>query len=302
MTRRTDQWLRLSDGRRLGFAEYGDPLGRPLLLFHDTPGSRLKRHPDDRIAEALGARIIALDRPGYGLSDPQPQRRLLDWPDDVAQFADRLRLARFAVMGISGGGPYAAACAYAMPDRVRQAGIVSGAGMLDAPGATAGMLLVNRLGLQAARHLPPTVLTHITRMLYATVQRIPARLFAGVAAGLPAADRAVLADPATFANSVLSIREGLRRSTAGLSSDMAILARPWGFRLEAIRVPVALWHGTADKNVPVALAQVVARAIPHCWATFYPGAGHLLMYSHWRTIVAALVASEVEGGKVASSK
>jgi pimeloyl-ACP methyl ester carboxylesterase len=107
----TNNVFRLRDGRALGYAEYGDPGGTPVFFFHGSPGSRLQRHPDASIASELGTRIITIDRPGYGLSDFQPERTLLDWPADVAQLADALHIERFAAIGLSGGGPYLLACA-----------------------------------------------------------------------------------------------------------------------------------------------------------------------------------------------
>ncbi len=111
-----DNVLQLRDGRVLGYAEYGNPNGKPVFFFHGLPGSRRQRHPDNSIARELDARIVTIDRPGYGLSDFQPDRRLLDWPDDVAQLADALNIDQFAAIGLSGGGPYLLSCAYMMPD------------------------------------------------------------------------------------------------------------------------------------------------------------------------------------------
>ncbi len=110
--------LQLRDGRRLGYVDYGDPAGRPVLLFPGVPGSRLQGHPDRSIAGALGVRLIGVDRPGYGLSDDKRGRTLLDWPDDVVTLADHLGLERFALLSISGGGAYAAACAWKIPERL----------------------------------------------------------------------------------------------------------------------------------------------------------------------------------------
>jgi pimeloyl-ACP methyl ester carboxylesterase len=107
----TARTIRLRGGRRLGYAERGDPGGRPLLYFHGWPGSRVEGCLGDEPARAKGIRLMALDRPGMGLSDHQPRRALVDWPDDVIEVAAALRLDRFAVLGISGGGPYAAVCA-----------------------------------------------------------------------------------------------------------------------------------------------------------------------------------------------
>jgi pimeloyl-ACP methyl ester carboxylesterase len=101
-----DRTIRLLDGRRLGYAEWGDPGGRPLFFFHGWPGSRIEGYLGDEAARARGVRLIAIDRPGMGLSDFQQHRTLVDWPDDVVQVAAALGLNRFAVLGISGGGPY----------------------------------------------------------------------------------------------------------------------------------------------------------------------------------------------------
>ena len=128
----SDSQIRLGDGRRMGFAQYGDPAGRPLFFFQGTPSSRLL-HPDQTITRSLGVRHIQLDRPGFGLSDFQPGRTLLDWPDDVAKVADRLGIERFAVVGVSGGGPYVAACAYRIPQRLTAAAMVGSVAPLDGP-------------------------------------------------------------------------------------------------------------------------------------------------------------------------
>jgi pimeloyl-ACP methyl ester carboxylesterase len=108
----TDRTIRLRDGRRLGYAGWGDAGGQPLLYFHGWPGARVEGRLADEAARVRGVHLIGIDRPGMGLSDFQPRRTLVDWPDDVLQLAAALTLERFAVLGISDGGPYAAACAW----------------------------------------------------------------------------------------------------------------------------------------------------------------------------------------------
>jgi len=117
---------RLKDGRRLGYAEFGVPNGKPLFHFHGYPGSRLEGKLLHETAAKCGVRLIAIDRPGMGFSDVKPNRSILDWPGDVAELADSIGIDRFAVEGVSGGGPYSAACAYRIADRITKAGIVSG--------------------------------------------------------------------------------------------------------------------------------------------------------------------------------
>ena len=113
-----NQTIVLKDERRLGFAEYGDASGKAVLHFNGSGGSRLEHPSDLSILTDLGIRLISTDRPGHGISDPQPGRKLLDWPDDVGQLADHMGIDKFYVMGWSAGGPHALACAYRLPDRV----------------------------------------------------------------------------------------------------------------------------------------------------------------------------------------
>ncbi len=132
---RIDDRIALADGRWLACAEFGDPHGRPVLLFHGTPGYRRNPWATDAELRSVGVRLIAPDRPGVGGSTPQPRRRLLDWPDDVRQLADALGLERFAVVGFSNGGPHAAACAFRLGPRVSGTALVAPMPPLDGPGA-----------------------------------------------------------------------------------------------------------------------------------------------------------------------
>ena len=141
VTNRTNQQIKLKDGRLLGYTEYGAREGKPVFYFHGFPGSRLDwpfSDADDS-ATQLNARIIAVDRPGMGLSDFKPGRKILDWPDDVIELADALQVDHFGVLGISGGGPYATTCAYKIPERLTTTAIVSGMGPLEAPRIKEGM-------------------------------------------------------------------------------------------------------------------------------------------------------------------
>src|SRR5271154_1227897 len=124
-----DRTFQLSDGRTLGFAEYGNRAGNVLFYFHGYPGARVEARLLAEPAEQLGIRLIGIDRPGMGLSTFKPQRRFLDWPSDVVELADRLDIDHFFVVGCSGGGPYALACACRIPDRLIACGIVAGAGV-----------------------------------------------------------------------------------------------------------------------------------------------------------------------------
>ena len=270
---REDQVLRLRDGRQLGYAEYGLGSGRPLVALHGTPGSRLMLRVADEQARRLGIRLIAPDRPGFGLSDPKPGRRLLDWPDDLAELADALGIARFALVGISGGGPYVGACARLIPTRLASVGIVSGLGPLADPSILRSLDRGHRLAIGLARRAP-WLLRAVGGFARWRWNNHPETLLARIRARMPAVDQAIIGRPEVGANLVTSFREAFRRGGAAAAQEFHLFAEPWGFRLEDVSLPVRLWHGDADTVVPVGMAHMQARALQRCRLEIRPGAGH----------------------------
>jgi pimeloyl-ACP methyl ester carboxylesterase len=284
----SDNQIRLPDGRALGYAEYGDSTGKPVLFFTGAPSSRFL-HPPTGLTEALGARLIVVERPGFGLSDFQPRRTLLDWPDDVAAAADALGIDRFAVVGISAGGPYAAACAYKIPRQLTAIAIVSGVGPMDLPGAIEEMPRVRRLGARVARSAP--WLLRPILWLVSNPHRNPEEFFARMLSGNSDVDRAILSRPGMKAMMMGNYLEATRPGMRGFARESIIVSNPWGFRLKDITVPVYLWHGEEDANVSLSAARRLAEAIPNCRATFLPGEGHWLILDHWEEILTALLSS-----------
>jgi len=284
------QEMVLPDGRRLAFAEYGDLEGSPVFFFHGIPGSRIFR-PPDAITAALGVRLVCVDRPGYGDSSFQPNRRILDWPADITALADYLGMPWFAVAGHSGGGPYVAACAYALPDRVQGAVIISGIGPLGAPGVTRGMGSRNRMGFWVGRWAPWWYWRLLNWLFYRSAHRHPESLFPDDLSGGVPADQAVLMDPDVLQLCRTSVREGFRQGITGHAWEGRLLSHPWGFDLGRITVLVHLWHGESDLDTPVQMGRFMASAIPNCEATFIPSAGHMLIFPHWEMILGSLLAT-----------
>jgi pimeloyl-ACP methyl ester carboxylesterase len=284
---RLHQAISLPDGRTLGFAEYGDPSGRPVFFFPGTPSGRLFHHPDESIALSLGARVFAIDRPGYGLSDFQPGRTLLDWPDDVVHLADALGIHRFSVAGISGGGPHVVACAFRIPDRLIAAAIVSGLGPIEGQGAMEGVPRERRIGVRLGRRAPWLV----RPLLWLTLNphRSPQRFYQRMCDQSSQVDRAILARPEIRAMLVANWAEANRSGVRPYAWETVIFSRPWGFRLEDIAMQVRLWHGEEDASMPIAVGHYLARTIPKCHSTFLPGEGHFLLFDHWGEILAAMV-------------
>ena len=281
-----DRRVRLPDGRFLGYAELGDPAGRPVLFFHGLGTTRVICPPDG-VAEALGVRLIAPDRPGIGLSDAQPGRRLLDWPGDVRALADELGLGRFAVVGWSGGGPYALACGYALADRVASIALVSAPAPLAGATDSAYLRRFDRNAARAAGRAP--WLIRLAMWHWGRAQRRdPERFFDESVAAMCAADQAVLSEPALRGRMIANSEELYRQGGRGMYDEALVLARSWGFDLGRISVPVTIWHGARDTTVPSAMARHLAEAIPGAELRTYPDEGHHLLYRYWPEILASL--------------
>jgi pimeloyl-ACP methyl ester carboxylesterase len=271
---------RFSDRSALGYAEYGDPAGAPVLAFHGTPGSRFKYRASDGPARQLGLKIIAPDRRGYGLSpmgNAEPSLR--GWSDDIRAFADALDMPRFGVMGISGGGPFAAAVAALLKERVTALALISPVGPLDDPSMRAELSAFHRLTfLGLPKH--PTLLRLTWRGLRAGLQFAPDRAIRLAFLRGPRADRAIIQENPFRLDLIEIFQEGLRIGVAGAVNDMEIFCRPWGLPLSAIAAPARLWIGGRDGNVPVAAALHLADLIPGCALDILPEAGHLWIVNH----------------------
>ncbi|HLH99715.1 MAG TPA: alpha/beta hydrolase [Acidimicrobiales bacterium] len=284
--------VRLPDGRRLGYATYGDPQGDPVLYFHSVPGSRLSVLPALRDPD-LGAWVIAPDRPGFGLSDFRPGRRLTDWPADVAALADALGVGRFYVVGESAGGAHAVVCAWALPDRVMAAASIAG-GMVDSDEAFRHLPRQTRNMINVSRRAP--WLMRGACMLGAVEarksnQRVGRHL--GRSAGhAPPADQELLQDEPVRAALIDGLIEAYRQGAGATVSEMSeIVAQPWPFDVAEVKVPLTLWHGAEDSHVPVDLAERIARRLAHGSLHVVPGEGHLVAQRHWPEILAELRAA-----------
>lgn len=283
----TQQTIQLPDGRELGYAEYGVPDGEPIFFFHGTPGSRLSGLHTGILASPRGARVIAPDRPGYGLSDFQPRRTVMDWGRDIEALADALDIERFAVLGYSGGG----ACAVALPERLAGITMVSSTGPPEFTGSIGGFTRLHRLQWFVARRLPPLVRLYTAR-LAARARRDAESLVDERASSSPTADRTVMERPVIRTMMAEDWKEAFRQDGRATAYEFTLLTRPWGFRLDEIEAEAHLWHGEQDAIIPVQLARRTAAAIPRCQATFVPDAGHLVLIDHAGAILDTLLSGE----------
>lgn len=283
-----NQTVTLQDGRKLGYAEYGDPLGKVVFHFNGSGGSRLEYPADQSILTDLGIRFISTDRPGHGISDPQPDRKLLDWPNDISQLADHLNVDRFYVEGWSAGGSHALACAYKFPQRVIAGAIISGLAPPDRPQPYDGLPIPNKMLMIVGRRIPSLVYL-VRRLMRLMIIGDPEEAGKNLASTFPPEDRQVIIDSGYQELLVTDIQEGYRQGWQGPAQDDIIINTPWGFRIEEINVRVYIWQGELDKNVPLNQGQYQHELLPNSHLTIVPGQAHLFILSHWREILGVLV-------------
>lgn len=273
-----DNTMKLHDGRNLGFSEYGKPEGIPLLLFHGTPGSRIfTRFENASWIEKSGLRVIAPERPGFGLSDPSRERTISDWASDVGELAGYLGLDRFHVAGGSGGGPYTLACAIHSPARVLSATLFSSGVPPEFVRLSEDMQAGNRVAFFAAKYVP-LLLRILCAGMANTIKKHPEKYAAKMRSQFPESDKRMIENQ-NVENTMLHVKEAFRQGSDGTYRDMLLVSRPWGLDLDKITVPVFMWHGTADTLMPVSSARAFSKLIPGCEPHFIQDAGHQLLGS-----------------------
>lgn len=301
---RLAQTFILPDGRRLGFAEYGSPTGKPLLYFHGYPSSRIEAAPIDAYARENNIRVLALDRPGFGISTRVPNRQMVDWPQDVKAFADGHGLKQFAVMGLSGGGPFAVACAHSLPRSM-----LTGVGLFaSGPPWAAGRHYMTRtrrvlskmavywpgalkllldLTLGLTRSLSRT--GFVTRRIDTWLEAMRTQKQAENGDGKETGQRSISQQREDLLD--LLIGEPFAQGTDAMVQEARILsADDWGFRLEDVTYgPVRIWHGSKDINAPIEAIRYLAEKLPDAKLVEFTEDTHYTMGSHINQAVAELM-------------
>ena len=266
--------VQLKNGGHVAYDEYGDPNGTPVIFCHGWPSSRSMAQLTDSAARELKARIISPDRPGIHGSAFVAGRTLLDWPTLVRALAQHLGLEQFRLLAVSGGAPYALVTAREMPERVLAVALVSGAPPIAELADHSGLWRLHRWMLALHARQPELLrkLFRVARPLATTRLSLRARPFLRLA--LQRMDADALRDRVAFEACFESSRQAWRASVEGVIADAEIYAKPWGFRLEDVHVPVAVWHGTHDRTFSFKLAEEVATRLPNSRLHLVEGAGH----------------------------
>jgi pimeloyl-ACP methyl ester carboxylesterase len=276
--------------RQIGFAEFGDPQGRAVFWLHGTPGARRQIPVEARVyAEKKHIRLIGVDRPGIGSSTPFQYRNVLAFADDLRTIADVLGIDEMAVIGLSGGGPYALACAAAMPDRVVVTGVLGGVAPTIGPEAISGGLM--SLGSAVAPLMPliglPLRLAAVG--LIQLIRPLGSRAVDMYGRVSPEGDRRLLARPEFKAMFLDDLLNGSRKQMAAPFADVVVFARDWGFRLEEVKVPVRWWHGDKDHIIPFEHGEHVVSLLPDAELYTLPGESHLAGLGYAEQILANLM-------------
>jgi pimeloyl-ACP methyl ester carboxylesterase len=288
---RTDRSIDLIDGRTLAFAEWGDQEGPAVVYFHGTPHSRLWC-PDIVATHAAGVHLVTVDRPGYGRSDPLPaESTIRDWTDDMVQLADALGVARFGVVGWSGGALYAAACAAAIPERLTGAGEIGGAGwpVDEQPGVLDELDGASRQVHERARtdRLAAVRLAEELNAGWITEwQSRPESVMDGTASP---EDIRHFEDSVWAANFFDAVREALRPGPRCYAWDAVAQLGWWGFTLEDVAPRFCLWHGAHDEHERMASVAYWASRMPDARVTIWEDSGHFAVVDHWGEILRAVI-------------
>ncbi|MEO5754836.1 MAG: alpha/beta hydrolase [Chthoniobacterales bacterium] len=272
--RTADTKFHLQDGSLVAVSEYGDPAGMPVFFCHGWPSSRTMAELTDSAARELKIRIVSPDRPGIRNSSLVHGRKLVDWPPLLAELADQMGIEEFRILGISGGAPYTFAAGWAMPERVRAVAVVSGAAPIAELDDRRGLLALYRwlLFFYPRQRELLRFSFHLVRPFLSI--KLPIRLRPLLLKFLQPCDANVMRDIAAFEACFESQRQAWRVSAEGLMIDAEIYARPWGFPLEEVQVPVRLWHGKKDRSFHWSLAESLGKRLPHCSPRMVEGEGH----------------------------
>jgi len=270
--------IQLPDGRQLGYGEYGLQGGSPVLFFHGAPGSGRIHTDMGEIAEQCGVRLIAVDRPGYGVSDSHRGRTFLSWVKDISVLMDALKISQFSIIGFSAGTPYSLACAYGLPERVKKIALVSTLAPVSVPGVMEGMSPMAR-GLYELAQKDPSGLS----AAFAAVAPTARALLEAMSASAGEWDKKILLNRASAFE--LEYTQTLLNGIEGLASDFILNAGDWGFPIEKIEAEVYLWSGGIDQNTPPSMTHYMAALLCNSHVYILENEGHFVLYAHWAEIL-----------------
>jgi len=283
----TDQTIQLEDGRVLGYAEYGEASGMPVLFFHGFPASRLEGNELDVASRATRVRLIVPDRPGFGLSALKAGRSFLDWPADVSALTQHLGLYEFSILATSGGTPYAVACALRIPEHLLSVGIVSAMAPLRYRDVQLSMRPDQRLIYTRIGRFPVLARRLLSRSMQEVQTDFPT-VIAHMLADRPQVDKAVLERPEFQEMYRVNLTEAFRQGVIGPAQELGLWRGSWRLPWQDVQHQIRIWHGRQDIVTPPVMAEKLASLLPQTLTRWYPNEGHSLLLARSEEILRQL--------------
>ncbi len=279
----TSKHIVLNDSRKLGYEEFGDTNGFPIIYCHGSQSSRLEMHYDVSFATDNNLRIITIDRPGHGTSDFNPKGTILDFAKDVKQLTEYLRIDKFSVIGMSAGSPFALAIAYLFPENIHKTSIISGFAPYNSK-SKKHLSKEVRTMLSLAKSFP-FLLKLLLNLQAKQLKKKPKKALKGFLKIMSEPDQKILKNEAVTQVIENMFVEAFRNGSKGVAHEIAkLLVNDWEFELSEIKVPVSFWQGTKDNNVPCEWAELMKNEIKDAELTLFPDEGHLIIFEHAQEI------------------
>ncbi|MGB1040584.1 MAG: alpha/beta fold hydrolase [Flavobacteriales bacterium] len=276
---KTNQHIILNDHRKLGYAEYGNENGKPIIYCHGSQSSRLEMHYDTSFAIKNNLRIITIDRPGHGISDFNPEGSILSFANDANQLVEHLKIEKFSMVGMSAGSPFALGIAYAFPEKIEAVNIISGFAPFDSSSKQFLSKEIKTM-LNLAKYFP-FLLNIMLKIQAKQLKKNPKKALIGFLKIMDESDQIVLKDERVMQVIQSMFVEAFRNGSQGVAYEISkILVRKWGFKLNEINVPVTFWQGKQDNNVPYQWAELMSNEIDNSELNLFPDEGHLIIFNH----------------------
>ena len=281
--------FQLADGRNMAYQEYGDLSGEPVVHCHSVLGSHMEQAFNaDEICKQKNVRLIVMDRPGFGASDPDDDACFKKWPHDLAEFLDAENISKCSLTGYAMGGQFVLACAYEIPAKIKKAAIISAGVAASSKEDYENMVPLYKMNNKLALHVPK-VYRLLSSVLVKGVLNDPEGFFEQLSEKLDEADKQVIHSDAFKDHMFSSMKEGFKQGGKASSNEIVQYMHEWGFELTAIKTPVDIWHGDCDHHVPIILSSKLAPQLQNKTYFTQPGQGHYLFYTHWEQILKELL-------------
>lgn len=277
--KKDEQHIILKDKRKLGFAEFGNTEGYPVIYCHGSQSSRLEMHYDMSFAIENGLRIITIDRPGHGISDFNSTGSILDFARDVKELTEHLKINRFSVAGMSAGSPFALGISYLFPENVYKTAIISG----FAPFNTESKNHLSKdvkLMLNLAKAFP-FLLKMLLKVQVKQLNKNPRKALKNFLKVMGQPDQEILKNDSVMEVIENMFQEAFRNGSKGVAYEISnLLVREWDFKLNEIQVPITVWQGEKDNNVPLEWAKLMNSAFSNSKLKTFQEEGHLIIFQH----------------------